>query len=256
MLKTALFTIKLCAAFVQGRGILLIKRTCHNSLPDKQSIINGQIVCDRRVTEITITTQKTHDYVLVIHGYSGIRLWMHPICSRLQSRNFRVSSWGYHSVFGSIGKHATELHQHLTGSLAQESRLHIVAHSMGAIVVRSALAMSTISNLGRVVLLAPPNTGTPVARHAMFFAGPMRNPAKDLSDHHDSYVNRLPSLDSIEIGVVAARYDTLVPVANTHLAGQSEHIVLNATHNSLLLSRTAANLTSSFLATGQFGHQS
>ena len=42
-------------------------------------------------------------------------------------------------------------------------RIHLVAHSMGALVVREYLARGKPERLGRVVLLAAPNQGSPIA---------------------------------------------------------------------------------------------
>jgi hypothetical protein len=138
-------------------------------------------------------------------------------------------------------------------SLSKERRIHIVAHSMGAIVARTALSTGhPLTNLGRVVLLAPPNRGTPVARYAAKVVGHVCQGIADLSDHSDSFVSRLPSPNSVDVGIIAARFDVLVPVANTHLDGECQHVVLNATHNSLLVSRAAANCVRAFLATGRF----
>lgn len=73
-----------------------------------------------------------------------------------------------------------------------------------------------------------------------------------MSDHDNSFVSRLPSPNFVDIGIIAARFDALVPVASTHLDGERQHVILNATHNSLLLSRTAANHILAFIATGRF----
>ena len=190
--------------------------------------------------------------VLAIHGLSSKRLWMSPLCARLRARTYRVANWGYASVFGgSIATHGLRLFEHLTETLGQETRIHIVAHSLGSIVVRSALSQGAVSNLGRIVFLAPPNKGAPIARLAGPLLGRICKPIEDLSDREDSYVNTLPTLDDIDVAVVAARFDTLVPIANTRLGDHHDHVVLNATHNSLLLSSTAADIASTFLSTGR-----
>lgn len=191
------------------------------------------------------------DAVVLVHGFAGKRLWMIPLCARLRSQGFRVSNWAYASLLGSLEQHATRLYQHLTTELAEKSRVHLVAHSMGAIVVRTALSMGPVANLGRVVLIAPPNSGSPVARIAGRLVGRICQPIAELSDHGTSYVNKLPVHSALDIAVIAGRFDVLIPIANTHLAGEREHIVLNATHNSLLFSRVAASLASSFLSTGR-----
>ena len=177
---------------------------------------------------------------------------MRPLCSRLRSQGCRVSNWGYPSLCGSIAEHARRFYEYVAVSLFEERRIHIVAHSMGAIVVRAALSIGHVVNLGRVVLLAPPNHGTPLARNAGRIVGRLCRGIADLSDRPDSLVNRLPSLCPVEVGIVAAKFDILVPIASTHLDGECQHAVLNATHNSLLLSRTVANLALAFMATGQF----
>jgi hypothetical protein len=123
---------------------------------------------------------------------------------------------------------------------------------MGAIVVRAALSEGAVTNLGRIVLLAPPNRGTPVARLAAPLFGRICRGIADLSDRADSTACRLPAECSKDVGILAARFDLLVPVSHTHLAGESDHRVLNASHNSLLLSPAPARLAANFLKTGQF----
>jgi hypothetical protein len=196
--------------------------------------------------------QRDGELVVLVHGFGGKRLWLAPLTARLRAARFRVEPWRYPSVLRSIPRHAEQLRERLAGPLSGERRLHIVAHSMGSIVVRAALAMGPIPNLGRVVFLAPPNRGSPVARVAGRFLGPMCRPISELSDRGNSYVNQLPSFDGVEFAVIAARFDILVPKGSTHLAAERRHRVLNTTHNTLLVSPTTARLVASFLRYGDF----
>ncbi len=118
---------------------------------------------------------------------------------------------------------------------------------MGSIVTRAALERARLQNLGRVVLLAPPNAGSPVARLASIFVGWLSTPTRELSDDALSYVNQLRSSHTAEVGIIAARYDFLVPLKNTHLVHESMHVTLRATHNSLLFSRLACQHIVDFL---------
>jgi pimeloyl-ACP methyl ester carboxylesterase len=177
---------------------------------------------------------------------------MWPMAARLRKRGFRVQSWNYRSLFSSIDVHAARLREFLATELAAERRIHIVAHSMGTIVTRAALNLGEISNIGRIVLLAPPNRGSPIARIASHVFGRFIPPTRELSNVSTSYVNQLPFDNKIEIGVVAARYDLLVPARSTHLPSQSQHLIMNATHNSLLLLRKACNHTENFIRKGIF----
>ncbi len=191
--------------------------------------------------------------VIVVHGICANRTIMWPLAHRLRKRHgFRSRTWGYPSFFSSIDKHAENFFQYLQKDLASEKCIHVVAHSMGSIVVRAALARQRIDNLGRVVFLSPPNQGTPIARVLSRWIGRLIPPTRELSDSQDSFVKQLKPIGEIEVGVIAARYDFLVPLASTHLDNEKAHVCVSAIHSSLLISRQVCDLTANFLRYGQF----
>ncbi len=192
------------------------------------------------------------DCVVLVHGFGGKHAFMQPLAKRLQHVGYRVRCWNYRSYFESVARHGNRLASWLATELQGERRFHMVAHSMGCIVVRAALSRAVPANLGRIVLLAPPNHGSPAARIASRWLGDLIPPARELAAHPTSYVCKLPQTEGLEVGVLAARFDWLVPVRSTHLIGQRNHQVLPATHNSILLSRLAAQRIKSFLSTGEF----
>lgn len=193
-----------------------------------------------------------NELIVLVHGFGAKRAVMWPLASRLRASGFRVLTWNYLSLFAKIESHAKQLDDFLATQLSTETRFHIVAHSMGSIVTRAALNRSPLPNLGRLVLLAPPNGGSPAARLASMFVGGVIVPTRELSDRATSYVNQLRARNDLDVGIIAARYDILVPVRNTHLVGERMHETLFATHNSLLLSQTVCAKTSRFLRTGDF----
>lgn len=192
------------------------------------------------------------ELIVLVHGFGAKRAIMWPLASRLRKSGFRVLCWNYLSLFAGIESHASRLSDFLALQLSLEVRFHIVAHSMGSIVTRAAISRAPLPNLGRIVLLAPPNCGSPVARFASTIVGSIVTPSRELSDRATSYVNQMPYSCENEIGIIAARYDILVPQKNTHLRGERMHETLCATHNSLLLSRAVCNKTVAFLRTGDF----
>jgi pimeloyl-ACP methyl ester carboxylesterase len=196
--------------------------------------------------------QNDNDLVILIHGFACKSFVMWPMAARLRKREFRVQTWSYWTLFHSIEVHAARLHEFLTTELASEQRIHIVAHSMGTIVARAALNRGAIPNLGRVVLLAPPNRGSPVARITAPIFGRLIPPSRELSNSPASYVNQLVANANLEIGVIAAKYDILIPARNTHLPNQTQHVTVNATHNSLLFSRKVCNHAVNFIRCGNF----
>ena len=190
--------------------------------------------------------------IVLVHGVCANRIVMWPFACLLRAQGFRVRQWTYSSLFYPVAFHAARFSEFLNAIQGTETRFHIVAHSMGAIVVRSALLRCEHRKLGRLVFLAPPNRGSPIARMASNIFGHVFPPVLELSDTETSFVNQLASCTDLEIGTVAARFDFFVPPKNTHLANQKSHVILNATHNSLLYSAKASKLAANFLNNGSF----
>lgn len=197
--------------------------------------------------------EKNAGKVILIHGVSSHRSVMWPMAYRLWRAGFQVETWTYVTFFRSIESHAERFAAYVSSTVSAESKLHLVAHSMGSIVVRAALHRVESAKIGRIVLLAPPNRGSPVARTISKLSGRMIVPARELSDEPESYVNQVKPMDAFEIGVLAAKYDFLVPIENTHFPNETCHRTISATHNSLLISRCAAHLILNFLRNGDFG---
>lgn len=200
---------------------------------------------------VASTGKVQSEHVVVVHGFLGKRLSMLPLVWRLQRRGLHVTTWNYFSLGGSLNDHARRLSKYLDSQSARK-KVHIVAHSMGCVVVRAALAIQPLPNMGRVVLLAPPNCGTPVARFADRLIGWGVQTITEVSDRQDSLVNQLPDRPPYDVGVIAARFDMVVPVSKTHLASEQQHAVLNASHVSLILSATTARMTRAFIDSGSF----
>ncbi|MCU0720405.1 MAG: lysophospholipase [Pirellula sp.] len=193
------------------------------------------------------------ELVVLIHGFGAKRAVMWPLATRLRACGYRVHLWSYVTLFQSINVHAYRLHNYLLTQLAEEFRFSIVAHSMGSIVARAALNRSVPSNFGRMVLLAPPNQGSPIARYASMLVGRVIQPTRELSDDRNSFIHKMPVPKGIDMGIIAARFDLLVPVANTLLNAAHKHETVNGTHNSILMSTKVCEMIASFLRSGEFG---
>jgi pimeloyl-ACP methyl ester carboxylesterase len=188
-----------------------------------------------------------------VHGYAEHPVVLEPLRRALERQGFRAVNWRYASLRGSIEAHATRL-----AAKAKEfdedtgvERLHFVGQSMGAIVVRSALARARPRKLGHVVLLAPPNRGARLADLALWLFGRRLVVATELCSHPDSYVNQLAPATDLDCGVIAASWDHVVSLESTHLPGQRDHLVLRGLHT-LPLHRHVPAQAGQFLREGRF----
>jgi hypothetical protein len=146
--------------------------------------------------------------------------------------------------------------------------IHFVTHSLGGILVRSYLARHTIPNLGRVVMLGPPNQGSEVVDKlgSWWLFKKLNGPAGgELGTDKNSTPNQIGQANFC-VGVIAGDHslnwinslliqgpdDGKVSVERTKLAGMTDHIVIHATHPFIMCNRTAMKQTIHFLRTGQF----
>ena len=190
--------------------------------------------------------------VFFVHGFLSKRLLMKPLEWQVASFGFKTVSWGYLSFVGSLKQHATRLRPTLEKLCAENETVNIVAHSMGSIVLRLAMQMGPLPNLGRIVLMAPPNQGTPTARivnplFCLFFKG-----VSELSDRPNSLVNQIETRQDMDLGIIAGHYDWIVPKSRTPLESQRDHICLHSTHNTMLVMPSAARQVAEYLAHGEF----
>ena len=169
---------------------------------------------------------------------------------RLQRLGYQTHNYGYRSVRGTLTDHAQQLQTRLRQLAEEHSVVHVVAHSMGAIVTR--LALSDVSITGRLVLIAPPNRGAPLASAVGPLLRPILPIVDQLSSRPSSFVNQLTGPSDLDIGVIAGKLDLIVPTSCTPLANQTDHLRLWSSHNVMLFQPRVVRLVHHFLQNGKF----
>jgi triacylglycerol lipase len=209
------------------------------------------------------------DQVLLVHGLAETSAWMRAIELALALDGFRTHSMDYPSTRGTIEELTESYLSPAILKFSQATTLHIVGHSLGAVMVRYYLSGRRIPNLGRVVMIAPGNRGSRMITYLSRFrpyALVMGPAALQSTDDEGCFACALPPKLDDEFGVIAGCVsldplswfvmqepnDGRVTVESTKLAGMRDHIVLAASHDSLLLDPVAHIQTREFLRNGKF----
>jgi pimeloyl-ACP methyl ester carboxylesterase len=210
------------------------------------------------------------DTVVLLHGLAGNELAMRLLAMRVRSAGFQVHALSYQSTRKEPGALVNDLAGELADCCAEAQRLHFVTHSLGGLLLRAYLAEHELPNLGRVVMLAPPNHGSELIDKVAGWGllrllfGPV---APQLGTSPASLPNRLPPAD-FEVGVIAgtrslnplgawlipSENDGSVSVASARLDGMRDFVTVPVSHTLILLSSAAARHTVAFLADGHFAH--
>lgn len=191
-------------------------------------------------------------------------LEMRYLGRQLQKSGFQVHYTYYQSVLKTPAENARHIHQKI--SKLGLKNLHIVAHSLGGIIIMHLFDQFNDIPDGRVVMLGSPVKGSIIAQKIQKW--PLISPliarsmqgalsGEDIpawNTHRDWGMiagTRNQGLGLI-IGGLPSKSDGTVMLEETQHPGQNQHISVNSSHTGLLFSREVAQLTTNFLNTGKF----
>ena len=210
------------------------------------------------------------DCVIFLHGLARTPASMDKAAAAFEESGYEVANVGYPSRKFPI----EELAPLAIGAGLEEcpanSVIHFVTHSLGGILIRYYLEQQDIPNLGRVLMLAPPNQGSEVVDGIGRFPGykAINGPAGlQLGTNEDSIPLALGPVD-YEVGVIAgtrtinlflSQYlsnpdDGKVSVENTKVEGMADFITVPSSHPFIMKSPVVIEQAITFIRTGQFVH--
>jgi pimeloyl-ACP methyl ester carboxylesterase len=208
--------------------------------------------------------------VVLIHGLGRTGMSMRVIAAALRKAGYPTLSPWY-----GLRRSMPEIVEYLRPRIAEFTAahpgpLHIVTHSLGGLVSRAYINAHRPEQLGRVVMLAPPNAGSELADFVFnlglhnLILGPVGPHLRtSRADEHESELGQV----DFDLGVIAGDLPLdpilaplLLPGANdgkvaveaTKIDGMRDHIVLPVQHTFMVQDSRVIEQIKAYLATGAF----
>ncbi|HNY32716.1 MAG TPA: alpha/beta hydrolase [Fibrobacteria bacterium] len=224
---------------------------------------------DSAATEVS-ARDAPRECVVLLHGLARTSKSMGKMAKVLEDSGYAVRNLDYPSRehrIDSLGDRAIGGVLELPG-MTEYDKIHFVTHSMGGILVRSYLARHAVANLGRVVMLGPPNHGSEVVDHLRGWwvfrklNGPAGGELGTDSGSTPAVIRDVPfdlgviagdrSINWINSLMIGKANDGKVSVESTMLPWMSDHLVVHATHPFMMRDREVIEKVVEYLRTGRF----
>ncbi len=216
------------------------------------------------------SADRVHDTVVLLHGLGRTSSSFHKMENYLKQRGYDVLNIDYPSRKYDIRALASRFIRPAIENYGadQAKKVHFVTHSMGGIIVRYYLKTYPMANIGRVVMLSPPNQGSEVVdflKDRMLVEDVMGPAFDELSTDPAGFVNTLGDIDA-EVGIIAGNRsinwinsilipgpdDGKVSVDRARLKNMADFMVVKRTHSFIMNADEVLEAVVRFIEKGQF----
>jgi pimeloyl-ACP methyl ester carboxylesterase len=210
------------------------------------------------------------DCVILLHGLARTAASMDKMEAALTEEGYQVVNDTYPSreyTIEVLASLAIDAGLEKCGELSEPRKVHFVTHSLGGILVRYYFENHELAQLGRVVMLAPPNQGSEASDDLRDVPGfdLLNGPAgSQLGKGDESVPLQLGSpdfefaviagdrsIDPVTSAVLPNPDDGKVSVADTRLDGMSDFALVHVSHAYIMKDKTVIDMVKRFLRTGR-----
>ena len=219
---------------------------------------------------VVLPSSLVAECVVLLHGLGRLSNSMSELETKLAPAGYSVSNIKYPSrsypidvlALDAIGRGLAQCRSEGPGEI------HFITHSLGGILLRYYLLENTISELGRVVMLGPPNQGSEIVDGLLplpgfgFIGGPA---GVALGTGEGSIIDRLgpvefdlgiiagsTNINPLEFLFIAGPSDSIVSIESTKVRGMNAHMVLPVTHTLMMRNNEVIEQAIHYLKTGSF----
>lgn len=238
----------------------------------------SQLMTKARLTQLNLflvlllicSSAQAKECVVLLHGLARTADSMSKLETALLNESYLVENIDYPSRKHAVKElAATAVGQGIEAcTAAGATDIHFVTHSLGGILVRTYMEEHEDVDIGRVVMLGPPNQGSEVVDNLKSTPGfeLLNGPAGMQLGTNPTDVPRSLGPVDFELGVIAGTRsinlilstflpnpdDGKVSVEATKVEGMTDFIALPATHPFLMRNEAVIEQTIHFLKNGSF----
>ncbi len=208
--------------------------------------------------------------VMILHGLARTNRSMAKLSHYLEAAGYLTENIDYPSRKFTIETLSDQVIPQALRHCSRHSpsKIHFVTHSLGGILLRYYLDQHVIAELGRVVMLSPPNNGSEIVDKLGGWPGfsLINGPAgSQLGTGADGIPAQLGPA-TFEVGIITGSFsfnpfysslikgddDGKVSITSAKLQGMSDFVVVPHSHSFIMNSEVVLQKTENFLRHGKF----
>lgn len=224
---------------------------------------------------VVSTPLAAEECVVLLHGLARTAASMEDMQEALEEGGYLTANIDYPSRYYGIEDLAPLAVNAGLAKCREQGEvhtIHFVTHSLGGILVRQYLSEFDISELGRVVMLGPPNQGSAAVDELEGVPGFdwLNGPAGRQLGKGEGSVPLALGPAEFELGVIAGTRtidpfvsavlenpdDGRVSLEDTKLDGMDDFAIVKHSHAFMMKKDRSIELTMQFLRSGRFEHES
>ncbi|MBN1473394.1 MAG: hypothetical protein JW914_02150 [Syntrophaceae bacterium] len=208
------------------------------------------------------------EHVVLLHGLARTKDSMNNLETFLSKQGYQVLNIDYPSRKNQIHELAAIVRKEVISKTSNAEKVHFITHSMGGIILRYIQKHEPLPNLGRVVMLSPPNHGSEVVdkigdfRLFQWINGPA---GKQMGAKDHGICQKLGKVN-FELGVITGdrsinwinslmipgKDDGKVSIESAKIEGMADFLVVHTAHPFIMNDKTVMKQCVHFLQKGAF----